>query len=199
MAMCGAPVSSLRFGNVEVRPATREVLLRGTPAVLGGRAMDLLLTLIERRDRVVPKNELFDLVWPGLVVEENNLQVQISALRKLLGPQTITTIPGRGYRFSEPLEGDAPQPAALPVTAPTAVDSRASSPSNLPAHLPTIFGRDDDVRAVLDLLRHHDLVSLVGSGGVGKTRLGWPWPTPSARPIQMECGGSNWPLSLIPI
>ena len=118
------------------------------------------------------RTELFDLVWPGLVVEENNLQVQISALRKLLGPQTITTIPGRGYRFSEPLEGDAPQPAALPVTAPTAVDSRASSPSNLPAHLPTIFGRDDDVRAVLDLLRHHDLVSLVGSGGVGKTRLG---------------------------
>jgi DNA-binding response OmpR family regulator len=47
-----------------------------------------------RRDRVVPKSELLDRVWPGLVVEENNLQVQVSTLRKLLGPQVIATIPG---------------------------------------------------------------------------------------------------------
>ena len=60
----------------------------------------MLLALIERRERAVGKNELFELVWPGVVVEENNLQVHISALRKLLGPQTIATIPGRGYRFT---------------------------------------------------------------------------------------------------
>jgi adenylate cyclase len=60
--------------------------------------------LIERRDRVVTKNELLDLVWPGLVVEENNLQVQISALRKLLGQDAIATVAGRGYRFTVALE-----------------------------------------------------------------------------------------------
>jgi DNA-binding response OmpR family regulator len=48
----------------------------------------------------VPKDELIDVVWPGLVVEENNLQVQISALRKVLGAQAIATVPGRGYRFT---------------------------------------------------------------------------------------------------
>ncbi len=168
--MCGTPVS-LRFGNVEVRPASREVVLGGARAVIGGRAMDLLLALIERRDRVVPKSELFELVWPGLVVEENNLQVQISSLRKLFGPQVITTIPGRGYRFSAALDGETPPPPAPAVSALPEEAQGASAPSNLPAHLPTIFGRDADVRAVVDLLRHHHLVALVGSGGVGKTRL----------------------------
>jgi predicted ATPase/class 3 adenylate cyclase len=99
---------SIRFGNVEVRPAERQLLLGGEPVALGGRAFDLLLALLERRDRVVTKNELFELVWPGLVVEENNLQVQISALRKLLGAQAIATVAGRGYRFVLPIDDDAP-------------------------------------------------------------------------------------------
>ena len=74
-----------RFGRIELNAATRQVLIDHKTASLGARAFDVLLALIERRDRVVAKNELLDLVWPGLVVEENNLQVQISFLRKLLG------------------------------------------------------------------------------------------------------------------
>jgi predicted ATPase/class 3 adenylate cyclase len=89
-----------RFGNVEVHADERRVLVDGTPVQLGGRAFDLLLALIARRDRVVAKDELVALCWPGLAVEENNLAVQISALRKLLGPQAIATVPGRGYRFT---------------------------------------------------------------------------------------------------
>src|SRR5262245_57499601 len=79
-----------RFGTSEVRPAERQLLIDGAPAAVGARAFDLLLALIERHDRVVPKGELFDAVWPGLVVEENNLQVQVSSLRKLLGPNAIS-------------------------------------------------------------------------------------------------------------
>src|SRR5258705_13668748 len=94
-----------RFGRIEVRPAERQVLVGGDPAKLGARAFDLLLALVERRERVVSKNELLDLVWPGLVVEENNLQVHISTLRKLLGPAVIATIPGRGYRFTQTPDG----------------------------------------------------------------------------------------------
>ena len=75
-------------------------MVGGHPAPLGARAFDLLLALVERRDRTVTKNELLDLVWPGLVVEENNLQVQISTLRKVLGQDAIATIPGQGYRFT---------------------------------------------------------------------------------------------------
>src|SRR5215813_6695607 len=92
--------SRYRFGNVEIRPVERQVLVDGQPAVMGSRAFDVLLALVERRERVVTKNELLDLAWPGLVVEENNLQSQVSALRRLLGPQAIATIPGRGYRFT---------------------------------------------------------------------------------------------------
>jgi DNA-binding winged helix-turn-helix (wHTH) protein len=74
------------------------------PAPLGARAFDVLQALIERRERLVIKEELLDLAWPGLVVEENNLQVQISALRKLLGADAIATVAGRGYRFTVALE-----------------------------------------------------------------------------------------------
>ncbi|MCW5659186.1 MAG: winged helix-turn-helix domain-containing protein [Burkholderiaceae bacterium] len=88
-----------RFGRVEVIPAAREARVDGRPVALGARAFDVLMALIEHRDRVMPKSELLDLVWPGFVVEEANLHVQVSMLRKLLGPQIIATVPGRGYRF----------------------------------------------------------------------------------------------------
>ncbi len=89
-----------RFGRFEIRLTERKLWVDGQPAALGARAFDLLAALVERRDRVVPKAELLDLVWPGLVVEENNLQVQVSALRKLLGAGAIATVPGRGYQFT---------------------------------------------------------------------------------------------------
>jgi DNA-binding winged helix-turn-helix (wHTH) protein len=92
--------TSYRFDRFELDSATRQLLADGQPVALGARALDILLTLIERRERLVTKDELLELVWPGLVVEENNLQVQISALRKVLGAQTIATISGRGYRFA---------------------------------------------------------------------------------------------------
>ena len=88
------------FDRCEVRPAERLLLVEGVPAVVGARAFDLLLCLLAHRGRVISKHEVLEIVWPGLVVEENNLSVQVSALRKLLGPKAITTIPGRGYRFS---------------------------------------------------------------------------------------------------
>ena len=62
-----------RFGRFEVRPLQRQLLVDGKEAKLGSRAFDVLITLIEQRDRLVTKHELLDAVWPGLVVEENNL------------------------------------------------------------------------------------------------------------------------------
>lgn len=100
----------LRFGRCEVRPAERLLLIDGRAAALGARAFDLLLVLIEQRDRVVLKPQLLELAWPGLVVEENNLSVQISVLRKWLGPAAIATVPGRGYRFVAALDEADPMP-----------------------------------------------------------------------------------------
>ena len=115
------------FDRCEVWPAERQLLVDGVPAVVGARAFDLLLCLLAHHDRVVSKAEILEAVWPGLVVEENNLSVQISALRKLLGPQAISTVAGRGYRFSvdvrvAPVEHQAavqPAPRATPATKPT--------------------------------------------------------------------------------
>jgi len=130
--------NSIRFGNVEVQPATRQVLLDGHRVPVGARAFEILMALIERNDRVVSKNELLDLVWPGLVVEENNLQVHVSSLRKLLGPQVISTIPGRGYRFTGALKLSTS--AAPPPSAPASVPAEGVDPSrtNLPAEVPVL-------------------------------------------------------------
>ena len=112
-------------GDVEVRPAERRVLVAGAPVALGARAFDLLAALIARRDRVVAKEELMEAVWPGVAVEENNLTVQISSLRKILGSDSIATVAGRGYRFTlQPHE--SPAPPALgdaPVIAVLAFDN----------------------------------------------------------------------------
>src|SRR5437773_11328416 len=135
-----------RFGRFELSPATRQLLVDRQPAPLGARAFDVLLALVERRDRLVTKNELLDLIWPGLVVEENNLQVQVSALRKILGQGAIETIPGRGYRFTVTLTGggapgaspkpspgnNPPQPVPSPNTLLAPIDEHAPSIAVLP-------------------------------------------------------------------
>lgn len=109
--------ANVRFGRFELRPGTRQLLVDAVPANLGARAFDVLHALICRRQRVVAKEELLDLVWPASVVEENNLQVQISTLRKLLGPGAIDTIPGHGYRFVAQVDADpagaTPDPATI--------------------------------------------------------------------------------------
>jgi TolB-like protein/tetratricopeptide (TPR) repeat protein len=121
----------------EVRPAERRLLAHGQPVPLGARAFDLLMALIEQRDRVVTKDELLARVWPGVVVEENNLTVQISSLRKVLGNGAIATVAGRGYRFTLPLLDEAaaraapaaaPLPHERPVIAVLAFDNLSNDP-----------------------------------------------------------------------
>lgn len=121
------------IGRFEIRPDERRVLDQGQPVALGARAFDLLLALHERRDRVASKCELLDQVWRGRPVEEGNLTVQVSALRKVFGPQVVATVAGHGYRLALPAgdadaapDGPPPEPAlpprpslaVLPFTAP---------------------------------------------------------------------------------
>jgi predicted ATPase/DNA-binding winged helix-turn-helix (wHTH) protein len=160
-----------RFGDVEVRPQQRRLLVHGEPVVLGARAFDLLLTLIERRGAVVSKNELIELVWPGAVIEEHNLTVQVSSLRKLLGAEVIATIPGRGYQFTAMVEGDPASTAAADTGTPANAASTVA-PGNLGPHPPALYGRERDVHHVVPLIQAYRLVTLVGAGGIGKTKLG---------------------------
>jgi DNA-binding winged helix-turn-helix (wHTH) protein len=91
-----------RFGAFELRLRSRELLHAGVRCGLGGRAFDVLVTLLENADRVVGRAELLERAWPGLAVEPNNLQVQVCALRKLLGAGAIVTVARRGYRYTGP-------------------------------------------------------------------------------------------------
>ena len=95
---------------------------------LGARAFDVLLTLVERAGQLVSKRQLLELVWPDLIVEENNLQVQISALRKILGAHAIVTIAGRGYRFTLGIERTVHAPQS-PTHAPES-NTEPSTPAN---------------------------------------------------------------------
>ena len=111
----------LRFARFEILPAERVVHVDGVKTPLGARAFDLLLCLAQRRDRLVGKQELLDVVWPGVVVEEHNIATQIGTLRKLLGPQAIATVPGRGYRLTAAIDDRgvaslATSPATSPAT-----------------------------------------------------------------------------------
>ncbi len=173
-------VSSLRFGpagRFELQAHERRLLVDGVPANLGARAFDLLLALAERPAQLLTKHELMDHVWPGLVVEENNLAAQISALRKVLGGDLIATIPGRGYRFTartEAAAADAPCVTAAPVAAAIESHLHAEPPTlrtNLPEHPQPLIGRVADLAALAALVDAHRLVTLVGAGGMGKTRL----------------------------
>lgn len=183
-AAAGAPETPEVFGRCSVLREQRCVLVDGQPARLGARAFDLLLALLDRRDRVVSKEELLDAVWPGLIVEENNLQVHVSALRKLFGAPAIVTVPGRGYRFT------APGILAVPPPRP----GRAPAPArhNLPHELPSMHGRADDLAGVMRLLGVHRLVSIVGTGGLGKTRLAQQ----AALALASECADGAWLVEL---
>lgn len=163
---------SLHFGpagRYEILLQERRLLVEGEPAPIGGRAFDLLLELVSQPGVLRTKHELIESVWPGVVVEEGNLATQISTLRKVLGGDVIATIPGRGYRFTARLEGgpSAPAPLAEPEPPPAQRQLR----TNLPERLPALLGRDEDLAALAVLVRDHALVTLVGPGGAGKTRL----------------------------
>jgi predicted ATPase/DNA-binding winged helix-turn-helix (wHTH) protein len=119
-------MQAYRFGDFELRPLARTLLLQGQPQALGARAFDLLLCLVRRAGALVGKAELLDAAWPGLDVEEANIAVQVSGLRKVLGATAIATVPGLGYRLALPVvpvpwpddaAADAPVSSTVSVSA----------------------------------------------------------------------------------
>ncbi|MCR5867310.1 winged helix-turn-helix domain-containing protein [Aquincola sp. J276] len=165
--------SPLFFDRFELQPLQRRLLRDGEPVALGARAFDLLLALAAREGSLVTKGELLDRVWSGLVVEENNIAAQVTALRKAIGNELIATVPGRGYRFTAalraaPAAGDSlPAQAGAPALATAAGTPAAAAPAE-PFQL---FGREPDRLRLETALQPGACITLVGPGGVGKTAL----------------------------
>jgi predicted ATPase/DNA-binding winged helix-turn-helix (wHTH) protein len=171
-------IGAFAFGPFRLLVDQRELLAHGVPVTLGQRAFDILVLLVGRHGQLVTKDELMAEIWPGIVVEENNIQVHVSALRKVLAKaggdeRYLVTVPGRGYRFVAPVEGVGGAPAQ--THAPTLPDQPAAliptASNNLPQQLTPLIGREAEIAEIQDRLTSHRLVTLTGAGGVGKTRL----------------------------
>ena len=157
MSEPGCALASYRFDRFVLEPRSRLLTSDGVVVPLSSRGFDILQLLVEQRGRVVTKDEILDSVWSGTLVEENNLAVQISALRRALGANGrafIITVPGRGYRFVADVdEQRATEPPEQPSVRRNAADGEpvghASDPPPAAANPPSAPGRRLLLRAGL--------------------------------------------------
>jgi DNA-binding winged helix-turn-helix (wHTH) protein len=167
--------AAIEFGRFRVLPHRRELLADNRPIQLGGRAFEVLMALIEASGAVVSKDALIDRAWPNQSVEENNLHVQISALRNALAADRdlIRTVAGRGYQFTGQIRVPSGRSDGREnLGAPSVAAERPRPPTNLPEPVSELIGRDVELQEILSLAAAHRLVTLTGAGGIGKTRLG---------------------------
>nr|WP_253194285.1 winged helix-turn-helix domain-containing protein [Burkholderia cenocepacia] len=164
----------IQIGTLSVDFEQRDIRRHGASLRIGARALDILEVLHRASGSVVSKDDIMDAVWPGLIVEENRLQVHVATLRKALGASRdlIKTVPGRGYLLvasASPGPDLVPAAEAPAVSVPSAVaalpDACASS------LLAPLVGRDAEIAQIVDMLERTPVITLVGAGGIGKTSL----------------------------
>jgi predicted ATPase/DNA-binding winged helix-turn-helix (wHTH) protein len=186
----------LAVGRFRIFPRQRRIFAGDEPVELGSRAFDLLLALIEARGFLLSKDALINRVWPNRIVGENNLHAQIAALRSALGEdrELIRTVAGRGYQISGEVRSvsDAGQGR---VSAGDAASRLAPTPTNLPQPMSDMIGRDVELREVLNLVGAHRLVTLTGTGGIGKTRIAYE----AARQLLPQFPDGVWIAELSPL
>lgn len=160
------------FGGFTLLPDRSLLLKDGERVRIGSRALALLTALAANAGRFVPNDELMAAGWPGITVEESNLRVQMTTLRKVLGNETpscplISNAPGRGYALTaSTFEQTTSRGGDLASTS-----SAAVLPVGLPVPLSPMIGRQEISAALQDRLSQRRLISVVGPGGIGKTRL----------------------------
>jgi predicted ATPase/DNA-binding winged helix-turn-helix (wHTH) protein len=159
---------AISFGPFRLLAEQRLLLEGDRPVRLGSRAFDILVALVERAGEVVGKEELIARVWPRTFVEEANLKIQVSALRRALGDgqdgrRYVITVPGRGYSFIATTSLEQ---------APLAAPSLATNVRhNLPHAVNRVVGREEAIATLVSRVSRQRLVTVVGPGGVGKTTV----------------------------
>jgi predicted ATPase/DNA-binding winged helix-turn-helix (wHTH) protein len=160
----------ISFGRFRLYPTQRLLLEADKPVRIGSRALDILITLVERPGQLVSKDQLMARVWPGLFVEPANLTVHVAALRRVLGEgregaRYLVNIPGRGYRFVAPVSL-ADEDVLL-----RSQHTVSSGKHNLPTQITRLVGRAETVAILAAQLSHARLLTIVGPGGIGKTSV----------------------------
>lgn len=172
--------STISFGDVVIDVDNYELRRADDSIAVEPQVFDVLLYLIEHRDRVVGKMELLDNVWGDRFVSESALTTRIKSARRAVGDdgrrqEIIRTTHGRGYRFVAEINASANNPDGEPirdaVSAATETGEAATFQSNVPAPARPLVARDRELAALVELLESNRLVTVVGPGGVGKTRL----------------------------
>jgi predicted ATPase len=169
-----ASMSSYTFGDFTLVGSERALFKNGQRVRLGGRAMDILLTLCNRAGEIVSKENLLQTVWLGQHVDEGSLRVHISELRKVLGDgangnRFVINVPGHGYSFVASIVTLSAE--AFSTNGQTTLQQDASRTIAPPLLLTRAIGRADDVQRVKRELLRTKFISIVGHGGVGKTTL----------------------------
>ncbi|MGF6742972.1 winged helix-turn-helix domain-containing protein [Paraburkholderia atlantica] len=161
----------MKFGEIEVLRESREVLRSGSPVKISSRAFDLLEMLIDADGALVSNEAIMAKVWPTTIVEENNIQVQICALRKLFGRHKglIKNVFGRGYRLERPGDASAVIAPVNPLVSTASIDLAMYKP---PLYLDEFFGREALLgQLTIRVQERRPLLTVVGPAGCGKSRL----------------------------
>jgi predicted ATPase/DNA-binding winged helix-turn-helix (wHTH) protein len=162
----GASEECYAFAGFQLYPRQRALTLGAELIAIGSRAFDLLHHLVSHAGTVVSSSALMRSTWPGITVEEANLRVQMSIVRKVLSQceeaqRAIETVPLQGYCFILPVRH---RPNAI-----EAEGAERPHRNTLPARLNSIIGREDAIKVIGAGLEAHQLVTITGPGGIGKT------------------------------
>jgi predicted ATPase/DNA-binding winged helix-turn-helix (wHTH) protein len=157
----------------EIDLGQRELRAHGMPVPIGNRAFEIISVLVQSAGKLVSKDDLMGRVW-GAIVEENTIQVHISAIRKALGPDRgmLKTASGRGYRLlgSWTIQQEE-QKSAEPIYFERAQKSARPFQTNLLSRTSDLIGREGAMQQLRNLLSAYRAVTLTGPGGIGKTSL----------------------------
>ncbi|EDT41831.1 ATP-binding protein [Burkholderia ambifaria] len=158
------------FGQTVVVRSRRELTHAGTRVEIGGRAFDLLIALVEARGVPVSRDTLQANVWAGRVIEGNTVEARISVIRRALGDDrdAIATIEGFGYQFVAEI---TPVDANFFGLAQPSLHRAASGKCSVPPPASKLIGRARELAAATAIVESHRIVTFVGPGGVGKTKL----------------------------
>lgn len=185
---------SYRCGDFHLDPANRRLTRRGAEIPIEPKTLAVLMQLVLRAGTLVTRDEILDAVWGHRHVTPSALNRRIALVRRAFSddpdePKYVETVHGAGYRYIGPLERQDPTPAGHSLRFAAALSAR------LPARIESLIGREHDLETLAELFRSHRAVTVVGTGGMGKTQCALE----CARNLAVDFPDGVWFFDLAPM